>query len=65
MIRKLLRRLHTCVDLRSDRRYCEAHKVRCLSAGGGYFVTGAFRRQWLCRDALAKRAQKKVDKAPA
>jgi hypothetical protein len=58
MIRKLMRRLHACVDLRSDRRYCDAHRQRCPSAGGGYFIVSAFRRNWLCADALAKKAKR-------
>lgn len=65
MIRKLLRRLHTCVDLRSEKRYCEAHRQKCPVAGGGYWTTSAFRREWLCLEALQKRAQKKVEKSPA
>lgn len=63
MIGKILRKLHTCVDLRSDVRYCEAHRQRCPTAGGGYWATSVFRREWLCGEALQKRAQKKVEKA--
>ena len=63
MIRKLLRRLHTCVDLRSDVRYCEAHRQRCPTAGGGYWVTSVFRREWLCCEALQRRAERAKKKA--
>ena len=42
---------------RKARRWCVAHQSACLAAGGGYFKTSEFRMQWLCADALAKRAK--------
>lgn len=42
---------------RAERRWCTAHRARCLAAGGGYFTTSPLRRTWLCADALAKRAK--------
>ena len=42
---------------RKARRWCVAHQSACLAAGGGYFKTSELRMQWLCADALAKRAK--------
>lgn len=58
MIRKFLHRLHAFVDLRQERRWCEAHRDRCPAAGGGYFSYSKLHHAWLCKEALAKIAKR-------